>query len=195
MKKLLKKIILMTMVLSMICGAFPVYAAENADMRKFKETIKGDIFKFGTDVEIYGNDNMQIVDRYTEELDDEYYLEVEDTTDTPVIVAYTTVHRVEKARHYYVKRKSDNKVMVQFSLHGIFKYDGKTSACTDTKLNVYNNDPNIFKVLQGKHYNEGRWAKAECIVLNKRTGTRFGGTFKIGVKSDGSVVTPPMTKI
>lgn len=195
MKKILKRFLLLTFVFSIVNGTFPVYASDNEDVKNFEEAIKGDAFKFETNVESYNNDNLEIIGRYTEDLDDECYLEVVDATDMPSVVICSMVRRVEKARHCYVRRKSDKKVMVQFSLHGLFGYDGTRSACTDTKLNVYNNAPSKYAILRETHDKAGIWAKAECIVRNKKTGARLGRAFRIGVKPDGTVIKPPMKRI
>lgn len=78
--------------------------------------------------------------------------------------------------------------MVQFSLHGIFAYDGNKSQCTDTRLNVYNNASASYLVTQKTHWKSGMWANATCTTHNTKIGKIYNRTIKIGVKPDGTVL-------
>ena len=75
MKKILKRFLLLTFVFSIVNGTFPVYASDNEDVKNFEEAIKGDAFKFETNVESHNNDNLEIIGRYTEDLDVQWYAE------------------------------------------------------------------------------------------------------------------------
>lgn len=75
----------------MISGmAIPANAASVEE--NFEEIIKDDIFKFNNEVTFSNsNDELKIVEEYTEDLDDEFYIEITDVTDEPIIVGYSTV--------------------------------------------------------------------------------------------------------
>ncbi len=80
--------------------------------------------------------------------------------------------------------------MVQFSLHGKFKYNGKTSSCFYSKLNIYNKAKTLFYVQNREGQKNGIWATGTCIARNKKTGKTYNKTLKIGVKADGTILKP-----
>lgn len=153
----------------------------------FSEISQNPLFKFNDkEASIYAEkaDNFQIIQRQEVDLDEEFYAVIEDAEDNPEIVPYATTHKIEKARHYLIRRKKDNKVMVQFSLHGIFAYNGKKSLCTDTFLNVYNHAPKKFQILNRTNAKSGIWATARCAVRRINNGKVYRKLLRIGVKPD-----------
>lgn len=157
---------------------------------KFFVTLLTIILLIGSmSVTVYANtDDLEVVNTYIENLDDEYYAVIEDLSSKPDLTRATT-HKVKKVRNYWIKRKSDNALMVKFTLTGTFTYNGKTSSCTYVDLDVYNKDPSRFTILKRTYGRTGMWATANCAARN-RAGKVFSKNMKIGVKPDGSTVMP-----
>ena len=163
MKKL-KKILVMFMTVILIGGSVPASASsENV-----------------TDLKLT---NVQTV-----EMEDGLSAVIEDYTSLPNTFARSTVHTISKVRKYYIKNTSTDEVYVSFYLHGEFKYDGKTSACTKAYLNVYNDASDKFSVQSKKCGKSGIWANADCAVKQIKNGKIWKKTLKIGVKPDGTVL-------
>jgi len=97
-------------------------------------------------------------------LNDECYAVIEDYTSVPSDTR-ATVKTVEKTRHYFIKRTSDNAVMVQFSLHGNFMYNNSTT----------------YSILVNKADRSGIYAIGNCSAKNKKTGTVYSKTLKMEV--------------
>lgn len=142
-------------------------------------------------VPIIDNVGWKTVEKYTENLDDDIYAVIEDEIKEPIMGGYlrsSAFHTIERARHYIIKQKSTNKILVQFSLHGKFKYNGRTSSCTFAELKTYNKATNLFSVENRKAQRNGIWATGVCIAHNKKTKKTYNKVLKIGVKADGTVL-------
>lgn len=119
-------------------------------------------------------------------VDDTVYWEIEDYSDSTIVALQTA--RVEKVRHLNLKRTSDDEVMIQWSLHGVFIYDGTTSQCTDVWMNVYNYNETEYTITNKSYSRSGMWAIGNCGALNKKTTKSYSNTIKIGVQPDGTVL-------
>lgn len=165
MKKI-KRIFLALVVAFLVGGSVPASASGNIES-DFKLT------------------NIQTI-----EVDNGICAIIEDYTSDPNALGRSTTHTISKVRKYYIKNSSTGEVYVSFYLHGDFKYDGKTSSCTNAYLNVYNDASDKFSVQSKKCGKSGIWANADCAVKQTQNGKVWKKLLKIGVKPDGTVLMP-----
>lgn len=136
-----------------------------------------------------GIETMNLISTDDYSIDAEYAVEINDYESKPILTrASSTVSRVEYGRQWRIYRKSDNATMVQWSLKGLFLYNGKTSQCKQTAMSCYNNASNIFTVTSKSHYSSGMYAIGNCKAVQKKTGKTYSHLLKIGVTPAGKVV-------
>lgn len=187
MKTIVKKMILMLLVATVtVTVSVPTYAS-TADATN-------DIDYAFTNEEINSLENgelqnMVLVNRFIEKIDDNLYAVIEDYMGEPSKTrsAYKTVN---SQRTYTVKNANTGSVQVKFVLLAKFKYNGKNSACTDAYVKSTNYNYARYSILSDSSAKSGISAYGYCRARNKNTGKEFGRTLIIRVSANGTVSKP-----
>lgn len=134
---------------------------------------------------------MELVSVQTYDLDEEYEVEIRDYRfdyPEPVNTISAITGRVEYSRSCGIRRQSDQAVMVQWALRGLFSYNGKTSRCMNTDMHCYNNDSNTYTITVNSHHKDGKYAVGNCGAKNKKTGKAYFKQIRFEVSPKGNIV-------
>lgn len=133
---------------------------------------------------------MILVNKTIEPINDEYHAEIEDyIVENTETRAYSTK---EATRTYTIKGNSSGEIFVKFTLYGKFQYDASTSSgtCIDAYVNVTNNKPSRFTILNQSAVEAGDTAMGYCYAYDTSYNEYFGRTLKIRI-NEGGVISYP----